>query len=557
MKTSVSRGSVAFCRLFFFICAVKVSRAQIYSALYDEKTSRLFLREGLQPGSVAVANFTDHISNTGWAYLEVSTSGGYNDTLQAYAAGVVEAAVTSQLIYKHWMNTLMGYCGPFSHDVSYCQRLKDYITSNLQWLTQQMDAHADAPYWHQVRLSLLQLRGLEDGYNGQIEFPTGSLSINPFGFLLFQMGGDLEDLEAALNKSSQSRTVGSGSCSALIKFLPGLKDLLVSHDTWNNYQSMLRILKRYSFTYRTSPTEKEIIPGRIQVFSSYPGSIFSGDDFYLLSTGLVTLETTIGNSNAELWRFVRPRGAVMEWLRNIVANRLAQSGQAWTDIFSKYNSGTYNNQWMVIDYKAFVPGQGYTKQGLFTVLEQIPGMIVTADKTEELFQTGYWASYNIPYFEKVFNASGGQELVQKYGSWFSFSDNPRAQIFRRNQSLVTDIESMVRLMRYNNYEEDPLSRCDGCDPAQNGENSISARSDLNPGNGSYPFGALKQRPHGGTDMKVTSADMFSRLELVAVSGPTWDQVPVFQWSSSPYSTLLHMGHPDRWAFQPVHVRWST
>lgn len=52
------------------------------------------------------------------------------------------------------------------------------------------------------------------------------------------------------------------------------------------------------------------------------------------------------------------------------------------------------------------------------------------------------------YFQEVFNASGGQELVQKYGSWFSFSDNPRAQIFRRNQTLVTDIESMVRLMRY-------------------------------------------------------------------------------------------------------------
>ncbi|KAF4109500.1 putative phospholipase B-like 2 [Onychostoma macrolepis] len=548
---------MALYRLLLFVCALNASRAQIFSALYDEKTSRLFLREGLQPDSVAVANFTDHISSTGWAYLEVSTSGGYNDTLQAYAAGVVEAAVTSQLIYKHWMNTLLGYCGPFSTDLSYCQRLKDYITSNLQWLMQQMDAHADAPYWHQVRLSLLQLKGLEDGYNEQIGFPSGSFSINPFGFLLFQMGGDLEDLEAALNKSSRSHAVGSGSCSALIKFLPGRKDLLVSHDTWNNYQSMLRILKRYSFTYRTSPTEKATIPGRIQAFSSYPGSIFSGDDFYLLSSGLVALETTIGNSNAELWRFVQPRGAVMEWLRNIVANRLAQSGQAWTDIFSKYNSGTYNNQWMVLDYKLFVPGQEYTQPGLFTVLEQIPGMIVTTDKTEELFETGYWASYNIPYFEEVFNASGGQELVRKYGPWFSFRDNPRAQIFRRNQTLVTDIESMVRLMRYNNYAEDPLSRCDGCDPAQNGENSISARSDLNPANGSYPFGALRQRPHGGTDMKVTSADMFSRLELVAVSGPTWDQVPVFQWSSSPYSNLLHMGHPDRWAFQPVHVRWST
>ncbi|XP_067299089.1 putative phospholipase B-like 2 isoform X2 [Pseudorasbora parva] len=539
------------------ICVINVSRAQIYSALYDEKTSRLSLREGFQTGAVAVANFTNDINNTGWAYLEVSTNGAYNDSLQAYSAGFLEGSLTRQLIYQHWMNTLMGYCGPFSQDISYCQRLTDYISTNLQWILQQTETHPDCPYWHQVHLSLLQLQGLEDGYSGQVKFPSGSLSINPLGFLLFQMGGDLEDLEAALNKSSQSRTVGSGSCSALIKLLPGGKDLLVSHDTWNTYQSMLRIMKRYSLAYHTSSTGKETIPGKIQVFSSYPGSIFSGDDFYLLSSGLVTLETTIGNSNPDLWKFVQPRGAVMEWLRNIVANRLAESGQAWTDIFRKHNSGTYNNQWMVVDYKLFVPGQEQAKPGLFTVLEQIPGMIVSADRTEELFKTGYWASYNIPYFEEVFNASGCQELVQKYGSWFSFSESPRAQIFRRNQTLVTDIESMLRLMRYNNYKEDPLSRCDACDPAQNGENAISARSDLNPANGSYPFGALKQRPHGGTDMKMTSFGLFQQLELWAVSGPTWDQTPVFQWSRSPYSELLHMGHPDLWAFSPVHVTWDN
>lgn len=58
------------------------------------------------------------------------------------------------------------------------------------------------------------------------------------------------------------------------------------------------------------------------------------------------------------------------------------------------------------------------------------------------------------------------------------------------------------LIRYNNFKEDPLSQCDGCDPPANGENAISARSDLNPANGTYPFGALRQRQHGGTDMKV-------------------------------------------------------
>lgn len=70
---------------------------------------------------------------------------------------------------------------------------------------------------------------------------------------LFQMGGDLEDLESALNKSSQTRPLGSGSCSALIKLLPNNKELLVSHDTWNTYQAMLRIMKKYNFAFKVSP----------------------------------------------------------------------------------------------------------------------------------------------------------------------------------------------------------------------------------------------------------------------------------------------------------------
>lgn len=32
-----------------------------------------------------------------WSFLEVTTSSQYNDSLQAYAAGAVEAALTSQV----------------------------------------------------------------------------------------------------------------------------------------------------------------------------------------------------------------------------------------------------------------------------------------------------------------------------------------------------------------------------------------------------------------------------------------------------------------------------
>lgn len=69
---------------------------------------------------------------------------------------------------------------------------------------------------------------------------------------LFQLGGDLEDLESALNRTERKHTLGSGSCSALIKLLPGNQELLVSHDTWNTYQSMLRIIKKYMLPFRTS-----------------------------------------------------------------------------------------------------------------------------------------------------------------------------------------------------------------------------------------------------------------------------------------------------------------
>lgn len=48
---------------------------------------------------------------------------------------------------------------------------------------------------------------------------------------------------------------------------------------------MAQLSLNTSFT--TVSADQTLIPGSTQVFSSYPGSIFSGDDFYILSSGLV------------------------------------------------------------------------------------------------------------------------------------------------------------------------------------------------------------------------------------------------------------------------------
>ncbi|XP_055963141.1 putative phospholipase B-like 2 [Sorex fumeus] len=527
------------------------------SVVLDEQSGQLKVVDGRAPEAVAWANLTNAIRETGWALLEVHTNGRFNDSLQAYAAGVVEASVSQELIYMHWMNTVVNYCGPFEYEVDYCEKLKRFLDINLVWMQEMMNLQEASVYWHQVQLILLQLKGLEDSYAGSVRFPTGKFFLKPLGFLLLQISGDLEDLEVALNKTRTQRVLGSGSCSALIKLLPGRRDLLVAHNTWSSYQHMLRVIKKYHFSFREGPREDSpLVPGNTLVFSSYPGTLFSCDDFYITNRQLVTLETTIGNRNPDLWRLVQPRGSVLEWLRSMVANRLAVDGPSWADIFKNFNSGTYNNQWMIVDYKAFVPGSDRPRGGLLTVLEQLPGMVLVADRTAQLYNETYWASYNIPAFETVFNASGLQDLVTLYGDWFSYDRNPRAQIFRRDHCTVQDVSSMLRLLRYNNYLHDPLSLCSNCTPQPNAENAISARSDLNQPNGSYPFQALQQRLHGGIDTKVTSMGLAQNLRMVAVSGPTWDQVPPFQWSTSAFGHLLHMGQPDLWKFMPVEVVWD-
>ncbi len=160
-------------------------------------------------------------------------------------------------------------------------------------------------------------------------------------------------------------------------------------------------------------------------------------------------------------------------------------------------------------------------------------------------------------------------MVDKFGDWFSYNQTARANIFRRDHVKVTDLDSMLKLMRsvraidpgfklqktnvllsflkqlmmvrchsnkrtyrrYNDFKHDPLSRCN-CTPPYSGENAISARSDLNPANGTYPFGALGHRSHGGTDSKVRGRGLFCCT------------IPIHCLSQTPSDRLLVAANAD-------------
>lgn len=530
------------------------------SVTYDEGTKKFQFHGNNFPVSekyAAHGEFEDMRYTFGWTFLTVDTDEGYADYIQAYAAGLAEGYLTQAITAQHWNNTIDGYCTPDASS-AYCQRLKTYLDTNFNtFIRNSISLYAKTdPYWHQVELFLYQLSGLTDGLNNKTGTPRTDVDL--FGYLMFQIDGDLEDLEVALNKPEKERKkiLGSGSCSALIKLLPNNTDLYVAQDTWNNYGSMLRVIKRYLFKYhQLDAPNSPLIPGNEMLFSSYPGSLMSGDDFYLLGSNITSIETTIGNSNPDLIKYIQPMGTVLEGIRSQVANRLATDGLSWGKVFAKYNSGTYNNEWMIVDYNKFTPGQQKLNPGLLVVLEQIPNIVAYSDLTDVLAQQTYWASYNSPYYGEIFNASGAQALVDKYGDWFTYDKTPRAQIFKRDHTKVVDMKSMQALMRYNDYQHDELSKCN-CTPPYSAENAISARSDLNPKSGTYPFSALGHRSHGGTDMKLVNYRMVHQFMIMAQSGPTHTNQPPFSWKTSDFAdTVRHEGHPDVFDFEALTTNW--
>ncbi|KAH9376843.1 hypothetical protein HPB48_009751 [Haemaphysalis longicornis] len=486
----------------------------------------------------------------GWAFLQVGSNSKIKDEIQAYAAGAIEGYLSRELMNYHWENMFAHYC---DDQVEYCAMLDTFIQMNLKYsLTQAEKLKNTDPYWHMVNLQMGQLAGLSDIFDGnELNYTRRVTTFTKA--LHFSIVGDLIDLEDAFTRIFNPYSLNQvPPCSAFVKVVGKSKDIYMSHNTWSLYRSMLRIKKTYAFPwhYRPSATgQRMVIPGHTITMSSYPGNLDSWDHFILTSAGLVLTDTSLPNDNIALWSQVNPENAPLTWVRSNVANRLATSASEWANVFSTRNSGTYNNQWLIMDTKLFKPGRPIVNETLW-ILEQMPGIIRAEDISHLLRENEYWAGFNAAYNKDIFKISGQPAIVEKYGDYFTYERSPRARIFRRDQGNVTDTESLMRLMRYNDYENDPLSRCNGT-PSQNPVCTIAARYDLLDPEGHYGIPDIFYRPVGAIDVKFTNAKMTSSMEFIAISGPTNDQQPVFKWSTSGFNDS-HLGQPDTFNFGPIH-----
>ena len=516
--------------------------------MYLDDNGKPYVSTDYKDSWVVKGTLSDKIKLEGFAYFTLETNPEIEDTddaTLAYTAGRIEAQMTRSYINQSMYNAELAEWKP-------CENVKNFIVANYQFIKRMVDANFDInSYWYQVGLVLYQIKGLEDGYFGKKDVVSRDIDPLNLFWLYYWQQADIYEVQQKYGVADE--VLGAGSCSAMVKNMG--EDLITAHVTWDEFSNMLRIIKKATLPFSKSRYSNEKIASDTILESSYPGLIHSVDDYYVTSQHMVVQETTNDVMNSSLLVNVVPE-TVPYFIRVTVANRLSSSGQEWVDTFSKYNSGTYCNQWMIVDHKQFVPNQPI-REGTLWVLEQMPGFIVAKDMSSTLSSgINSWTSYNAPYFQKTVQWDNVTAQINEYGNFFSHDDCPRAKMFQRDIHKAVDVNTTVNLMRYNDFQNDPYAKCNCTPLGYSGENGISARCDLNPIDGTYKIAAEGARCHGATDLKVTSTEMVKNMQMLAISGPTFEQQPVFDWSmqaNTACKNSRHEGHPIRFNFLPVLV----
>jgi hypothetical protein len=555
----------------------QVSQEDYFTVYWED--GQYVMRSGRDPlHGAAFGRFVDAIPQNGWAQLWVN--GGKNmslpDTARAHAAGFLEGALSHKRIWTYFValkQVAALWVWPNDPDGRIEAAVKAWVNQQQRWTQQQIQTNAaSSAYWTHIELISEQLQGIAEGYNS-VASPSQVLSLEDF--LLINSFPDILDIANVVAPHSRVDWLNLPKqqvmdlfaqrthCSAFVKVVPSSRSeislnlnengnqntktanqlqVFSGHTTWIAYSMMTRIFKHFDLEFFHIKDKEEghanlhlNLNSKIS-FSSYPGQIVSADDYYVIGQNeMVVMETSNSIFNNKLYQLVVPQ-SLLSWQRTCVANRVAKGGADWAHIFKQFNSGTYNNQWIIVDYKK-LNGSKLGSDFLW-IVEQIPGFVDAADETPWIDRHQYWASYNIPYFEKIFIASGYADMEKKFGNVFSWVHCPRSQIFKRNSSLVLDMPSMQSLLRYNNYLHDPLSD-------KNPTFAISARGDLGNTNSSSPF--------GGIDTKVNSNRLSPTASTIAQSGPTHDQLPPFQWTQK-WAAWPHLGQPTHWDFGWVVMR---
>eukprot|EP00769_Ergobibamus_cyprinoides_P004525 gnl/Ergobibamus_cyprinoides/716.p1 GENE.gnl/Ergobibamus_cyprinoides/716~~gnl/Ergobibamus_cyprinoides/716.p1 ORF type:complete len:453 (-),score=201.32 gnl/Ergobibamus_cyprinoides/716:195-1397(-) len=335
------------------------------------------------------------------------------------------------------------------------------------------------------------------------------------------------DWATATAEEKDMRRIIHNHCSGLVRLTD--EDLFCSQDAWFTYSAMTRVMKSVSLRISEPAFRAQTV-----TYSSYPGLLYSFDDFYTNDREIVVFETTNDVFDMSLYDSVTS-DAAFTFLRAAIAIRMASTGPEFVEAFTQSNSGTYCNQYQIIDYKRIercADGTIKALPGLLTIVEQMPTLFTSGDVTDTLVQQGYMPSYNIPFFQEQRDISGTTAMAVDDPSW-DYYQCARAQVFARDAPQVETYSEFQHLMRQNDWQHDPFALGDA-------GNQVASRYDLRTSSSVVAFGAL--------DSKTVNAELVHDVSMDYISSPTYDQQVPWRFEGNPLA-FTHRGlYEGDWTF---------
>ena len=198
--------------------------------------------------------------------------------------------------------------------------------------------------------------------------------------------------------------------------------------------------------------------------------------------------------------------------------------------------------WMVVNMNLFVPNS-VIADTLLWIAEEIPGLVHSGDVSRILADQGYWGSYNIPFFQDVYNQSGYPAQEEKYGNDYSYEKRPPVRSFSNVMRRVW------RTWMTPNVSCGTTTTCMTQSPKETPSEEllqhvqtfrVLIQSTLNMHSEQWMQSLLPI--HWWLHLVTHTHTHF------AVCGPTTDQQPAFQWSGTSFDSISHVGVPDRFHF---------
>ena len=529
-------------KLFIFICIIsfitsaekieariKVDAQDNWEIVYDNFSDTEHY--------VARAFYTNSSLETGWDKLSISTNPIFKDEIQAEGAGRLEAALTLEKIYYFHLNVKDSI--PLTDNITkFFDEQEKFVMDSVEKGEGSQD-----PMLYNAYLIKIQYNAMIEQYN---ELAGEDRQLSKSDFHQMNYITDMSDVAEKFKVENEGEVdytklnddeifnifLKRTHCSALFKLKNDLSDIYFGHNTWDSVTITIRMIKEYNFNFNNRWVRSKNI-----IFSSYPATLASLDDFYINSHGLISIETTNVLYNDSLYSFINPN-SLFASDRAMICNRISNSSKEWAENYIKYNSGTYNNQFMILDKNKINLVNKSIDQDAFYISEAYPG-IGKVNNVTDVLKFGYWSSYNVPYDKEIYDISGIKEVIEKNPQRASFLDydiGARAKIFRRDHHTADNLEGFKKFIRYNNYKNDPFSEGN---PAL----AISSRGDLN-GSCSNAIDAK---------VGVLSEVIGKKIKIYLNGGPTYDKeagIEPFEWATAPKkcSDLPHYLTPERYDF---------